>query len=83
MAKVYHNIMESEYSTKVGRFTFFFTRLPYLQKFMEKHQHNRKHLKHMVSTRYDIQFNAPEYFDFHTYARIEKNETEFETEIDV
>lgn len=72
MSKIYHNINESEYSFDTGSMTFFFSSLLYMNKFVERYEKNREDLKFKLSSRYNIDFEAIDYFDIILYDKIEK-----------
>jgi YHS domain-containing protein len=72
VAKIYHNIEESTFSFDTGSMTFFFSSELYLNKFKERYQTNREELKFKLSSRYNIDFEAIDYFDIILYDKIEK-----------
>lgn len=72
MAKIYHNIEESKFSFDTGSMIFFFSSELYLNKFRERVESNREELKFKLSSRYNIDFEAIDYFDIILYDKIEK-----------
>jgi hypothetical protein len=71
-AKIYYNINESDYTLTTETMVFYFSSKLYLDKFIEKYEHNRKTIQYMLSSRFNIEFTANEYFDVILYTQIEK-----------
>lgn len=72
--KIYYNIDESDYSFTTDKgVTFYFSKIQYLEKFMEQYKDNRKTLKVKLVYMYGIEIDFDEYFDFVLYLKLEKN----------
>lgn len=72
MAKIFYNINESDYIFETENFTFYFSSEFYKQGFIQKVIKNRETLKHKLTSRYNIEFDSNDYFDFILYSKIEK-----------
>jgi len=72
MKKIYYNINESDYIFQTNNFAFYFSSKFYLDGFIQKFIKNREELKHKLTSRYNIEFDSNDYFDFILYSKIEK-----------
>jgi len=72
LSKIFHNIEETDYIFETENFEFHFSSMLYLVKFKERYKENREKLLYKLSSRYNIEFVANDYFDFILYSSIEK-----------
>ena len=71
-AKIFYNILETDFKFQTSTHIFYFSSLYYENKFRERYIRNREELKYKLSSRYNIDFNIIEYFDVILYSNIEK-----------
>lgn len=69
---IFNNINESHLYIKTERFIFYFSSNLNMQRFAERFKDNRINLKYNFKSRFMIDFEANDYFDFILYAKIEK-----------
>lgn len=70
--KIYYNIDESIYIYHTDNYIYYFSSKFYLDKFVEELKTNRSELKYKLSSRFNIEINCIDYFDFILYSKIEK-----------
>lgn len=70
--KVYHNIKESCYKFETDNIIYVFSSMFYLNNFKKRYEENRKNINYQLSSRYNIEFKAIDYFDIIMYNNIEK-----------
>ena len=71
--KIYYDIEESDYSVVVGRLTFYFSKIQYVDKFSEMLVENRNHISKRLSYQYGTKVECDEMCDMYLYSKIEKN----------
>lgn len=70
--RIYYNIGESDYIFKSENFEYYFSSLLYRNKFAERYMKNRENLQYKLTSRYNIEFLANDYFDIILYHSVEK-----------
>lgn len=69
---IYYNIDDSNLTVKTPNFVFYFSSDLNKQRFEERIEKNRESLKYNFVSRFRIDFEANDYFDFILYSKIEK-----------
>ena len=72
ISAIAYDISKSNYMLATENFRYYFSSMLYLYKFEERYKQNRIDMKYRLSSRYNIELDAPDYFDFILYADIEK-----------
>jgi hypothetical protein len=70
--KIYYNIDESVYNFETENFVYYFSSELYHSKFMSNYLKNRTELSYKLTSRYNIDLQNNDYFDFILYSNIEK-----------
>lgn len=71
-SKIYHNLKESKFYFKTENFLFFFSSAFYLEKFQSMRSEFLKNERYKLESRFNVQFDGSDYFDFILYKQVEK-----------
>lgn len=72
--KIYYDIEESDYFSRIGGLTFYFSKIQRLEKFEEEYKQHRQLMKSKLDYRYVMNCEMNELFDVILYRKIQKQD---------